>query len=1359
MGTLAGRECEIAIVDEVDAMLIDDSSKISRLSSTAAGLDHFHSIYTYIWQKLLSIKEKFIMFNNKMYLLNGKVSFENGKIVLEFADEQGEIEIINNLEAYINENPNLSQIGQRIDQDIDEFLKKTLNDYITNLKENKVVEVPSNFNEFFEKQRPKWILNAIEAMNYQENVHYVVQDGQIKPVDYFSTGIVQNATNWSDGLHQFLQMKHNLKMTCESFTTNFLSNIGFIKGYKKVFGLTGTLGSEKARSVLKEVYNVDLINVPQLRQKQYLEYPTIVAENETKWIQEICTAALVETKKNRGSLIICETIEQANQIGERLKAKYRPSAIKLYTMNNMNQEKQMEKILPCEIIIATNLAGRGTDIQADAIEHFGGLHVILIFMPNNQRVEDQAFGRTARQGKRGTGQMILNLMDLIGFRNVNPKEIKHERDLIESKQLVEFKDNDLKLINMKDELFEKFSTFLNDEIRRDIRDKRGLWQKTKSLFTYIMPSVYEHNLLTAIEEQWAMFLHGFDDKTISIENSKSKYNELEERLRQDYRNKTVIKNLYYHTVIGNEMIVNNSDPKKAIEHFKSALGSNFCGSAHVGVAWSTILISKNVIKRDLFDHFKKALDILSNEMAQLNSRQMLLQKIQTGFINSDLDKQLSIKTTILGSYLNSVQNCLNAVKRSLRLMDIVKEDDKTIEFYYDLERTKDNKVEGVTWEDSSTYQLTFNDLTSREDTITIDQAVQNITVALTEINNKDNLVTGYMDRLKSLKSRFKFTNKKQQSEPSTSSYEDITLKLNQITLSRLKLVLSPNKEFEELSSELAISKLKETRSYFNALGITSSYNVDAKIVHQDNKKETLNNIQINELKGIIESNNKDDPSLKYYLNIKEANTNHINSFYRNTKVINSSKFLVQFDGLDYTEAKKLLSEIPSEYVNIEFIIKKNLLLPIAQTNFFNDENIFKRMICVNEHKKYNTFKNDELISRIEKKEADDGKQDKDNPFYIKIECSQSFADEILKKFIDSTFNITFNKISYSDFIKYLNKDELEDKQVRFNFENLSKSNAEKFIEELRQQNVEFCLEFKNLNYKQVIATIAKAHLEQEEIQITSVKNLTELYMKTAIPDFELAEFAVKGIEYLIEINEKAFVPWFSVIAVAALGTLQVVVGGILIATGFGATIGMSLISEGLSDLLYAYRAYSSRQFSWSDYAKQKAVSIAISVASAGFSKIKDAGKGIATITGEGAKEFVEAGATQFISNGKTVAQQMTKAGTNLKSLAYKYVGTKAGEAIVREGLNNGVQYLSNLSFDIIKPQICEHIQEKVKKTFCNDNLNQFLRKMYALDVLAKSKTLQGRVEKIVADIINPERSTMNKLWDSIGVPLLKGNLN
>lgn len=89
-------------------------------------------------------------------------------------------------------------------------------------------------------------------------------------------------------------------MTCETFTTNFLSNIGFIGTYKSLYGLTGTLGSKKARQVLKEVYKVDMINMPQSRKKQYVEFPAVVSPNENKWFQDICSATLVETRKERG---------------------------------------------------------------------------------------------------------------------------------------------------------------------------------------------------------------------------------------------------------------------------------------------------------------------------------------------------------------------------------------------------------------------------------------------------------------------------------------------------------------------------------------------------------------------------------------------------------------------------------------------------------------------------------------------------------------------------------------------------------------------------------------------------------------------------------------------------------------------------------------------------------------------------------------------------------------------------------------------------------------------------------------------------------------------------------------------------
>ena len=67
-------------------------------------MEHFQAMYAFIWQKKLSIKEKFIMFNNKMYLLDGKVEFENGQITLEYANEDGEILKIENLEEYVNQN-------------------------------------------------------------------------------------------------------------------------------------------------------------------------------------------------------------------------------------------------------------------------------------------------------------------------------------------------------------------------------------------------------------------------------------------------------------------------------------------------------------------------------------------------------------------------------------------------------------------------------------------------------------------------------------------------------------------------------------------------------------------------------------------------------------------------------------------------------------------------------------------------------------------------------------------------------------------------------------------------------------------------------------------------------------------------------------------------------------------------------------------------------------------------------------------------------------------------------------------------------------------------------------------------------
>jgi len=1112
-------------------------------------------------------------------------------------------------------------------------------------------------------------------------------------------------------------------MTSETLTTNFLSNIGFIKNYSTVYGLTGTLGSEKAKKVLKQVYKVGLINIPSLRQKQYLELEPIVAQDENKWAEQICSTVLIETKKDRGILIICENIAHANQLGELLKVQHRSSAVKLYTMNNMNQEKHVEKILPGEIIIATNLAGRGTDIRTDEIEEFGGLHVIVTFMPNNQRVEDQAFGRTARQGKRGTGQMILNAMNLIDYKNINTKEVKQQRDEIESKNLDEFQLNELKLIETKDNLFKKFSQFLNEDIRRDIRQNQGIVQKTKQLFKTVMPTVYETNILAAVEEQWAMFLKQIDDNKIQLHEAENECNKLIENLRKDYKEGTIIKNAYYHIVIANDIIVNqwsirdSSKAKEALIHFEKATGldDGGFGAAHFGVAWCSLIIQETDYKQKALKSFNKSLELLSNEMAMLNAMQLILEQKQPTFTGSELYKQFMTKTTILGTYLNSIQSNISAIKKSLRLIDLIGIEQQsknnileTIEYHYELERNTKQKLP-IKLNNNQIYTLTFNDLTTREDSGTIDQALKTIESSY----GKHKL---------------------------PSSYNDICITLKQTDLDRVKTIFNQNKEYFDLSKESAIAQLKSERTFCNTLRLTSSYQVDLHIKQIDNKVEKLENKQMNELIGEIEK--RTDDTLRFDIIIKDANINELNKYFKR-KYSTIGNLQVDFDRLDYGSANEKLSSIKANSFNIEMVSTKSILSKMINTNAW----IENAKVCRTEQKLYEKIDRAELLRRINELENED------SFFYIKLESLQiSQIKNIINENKEITFAISFIGIDFYNSIKGL------DGQANFYFNKLDQSTSEMVIKVLRTNNIEFSVTFQNLEHDQVEHIVSEANLDQENMQINKVKNITELYTKSSMPIGELNEFTAKGIEYMLEINEKRFIPWWSVTAVAVLGSLQILVGGILICTGFGASVGMGVITEGLADMFTAYRAFSNRQFSWNDYCKQKAVSLIISAVSMGYSKLKDAGKGIKNLAQGVGTEALEQAGTQFATNAKTVGQTMAQTGKNLKSLAFKYTGVKAGEALVREGLNSGVQYLASFSFDLIRPQICESVQSKVRAKFAKPAMTYLLRKMYALDLQTKSKALQCRIDQIVADTVNPRHDFARRQWDSIGGPLLKGIL-
>jgi preprotein translocase subunit SecA len=266
-----------------------------------------------------------------------------------------------------------------------------------------------------------WIQSAIEArFMLEEDWHYhikpvrkVVADEEtfeddIVIVDWENTGVLAEGCRWPH-THQFLEEKHGLAIEDPSLTGASISHPVFFALYDKIFGLTGTIGSPEERAEIREIYQTDSFDVPPHRipRREPLDHSYTDTKNEQH-------AAILEDIKTRqtekrSSLILVKNIKESEQLAKYL----RDRGISLQLHNGLQSPAESALIIdqagePGMVTIATNTAGRGTDIvlSADTIAS-GGLHVIFGFYPKNTRVEQQGFGRAGRQGQPGTCRMIV----------------------------------------------------------------------------------------------------------------------------------------------------------------------------------------------------------------------------------------------------------------------------------------------------------------------------------------------------------------------------------------------------------------------------------------------------------------------------------------------------------------------------------------------------------------------------------------------------------------------------------------------------------------------------------------------------------------------------------------------------------------------------------------------------------------------------------------------------------------------------------------------------------------------------------------------------------------------------------------
>src|SRR5690625_1143110 len=290
------------------------------------------------------------------------------------------------------------------------------------------------------------LLQALRAhVIYERDVDYIVEDGEVKLID-MNTGRIMEGRRLSDGLHQAIESKEGLTNTEENKTQASLTIQNYFRMYPTLSGMTGT--AKTAESELRDIYGMDVIQVPPNKPDQRIDLPDAVFM--TKEQKHAFIVKEVKERHGKGQPILIGTtsILQSEDIAKVLEKEQ----LEFELLNAKSAEKEAQLIALAgqkgTITIATNMAGRGTDIMlGEDVDQLGGLHVIGTERNESQRIDNQLKGRSARQGDRGSTQFIISMEDYIFIRyaveeyeRLKPRLKVDKNGLITSKNVNKFVD-------------------------------------------------------------------------------------------------------------------------------------------------------------------------------------------------------------------------------------------------------------------------------------------------------------------------------------------------------------------------------------------------------------------------------------------------------------------------------------------------------------------------------------------------------------------------------------------------------------------------------------------------------------------------------------------------------------------------------------------------------------------------------------------------------------------------------------------------------------------------------------------------------------------------------------------------------
>lgn len=277
---------------------------------------------------------------------------------------------------------------------------------------------------------------------------YVVMDGKVVIVDEF-TGRLMEGRRYSDGLHQAIEAKEGLKIENESQTLASITFQNYFRMYKKLSGMTGTAKTEEDEFV--QIYGLEVVVIPTNKPMQRIDNSDVVYKNIQAKYKAVIEEIVEKHKLGQPVLVGTVSIEKSEQLSNMLKKRGVPH----HVLNAKYHAREAEIIKDAgqkgAVTIATNMAGRGTDIVlGEGVTELGGLHIIGTERHESRRIDNQLRGRSGRQGDPGSSRFYLSLeddlmrvfgsdniaglLDKLGFEEDEPIEHRMITRAIESAQ-------------------------------------------------------------------------------------------------------------------------------------------------------------------------------------------------------------------------------------------------------------------------------------------------------------------------------------------------------------------------------------------------------------------------------------------------------------------------------------------------------------------------------------------------------------------------------------------------------------------------------------------------------------------------------------------------------------------------------------------------------------------------------------------------------------------------------------------------------------------------------------------------------------------------------------------------------------